>query len=96
MSILVLACQEEQTERRRMLKKRRGQRGKKEAFKSFATVEVESSTSNSNREGSSEDKFFLEKFFFGKNRMEELKLAGKSRRKGQAQTEKKKGCSFQA
>ena len=43
----VLACQEEQTEHRRMLQERRRQRAKKEAFKSYSTVEVDSSISSS-------------------------------------------------
>ena len=41
---MVLACQEEQTEHRKMLKKRCRERAKADAFKSYATVEVESRT----------------------------------------------------
>ena len=52
---MVLTCQKERTEHRRMLQERRRQRAKKEAFKSSATVEVEPSTSSSGCEESSED-----------------------------------------
>ena len=52
---MVLACQEEQRVHRRILQEKRRQRAKEEAFKSYATVEVESSNSSSGREEPSED-----------------------------------------
>ena len=52
---MVLACQKERTEHRRMLKERRRQCAKVKAFKSHAIVEVESSTSSRDCEKSSED-----------------------------------------
>ena len=52
---MVLACQEEQTEHRKQLQERCKQRAEDESFQSYASVELESSTSNSGREESCED-----------------------------------------